>query len=102
MALTGTTAMVVASFLVYAWSVACLEGISKAWITLVTDRNDTATAIGTYAAFLSLCTMVASALTGFLWYRFGAGVAFGVSAAVAVLVAIYFTKMEKPVFVSNS
>jgi len=45
----------------------------------------------------SICTMLASSLTGFIWFRFGATIAFIITAAVTVLVAIYFlTTIQKP------
>ena len=37
--------------------------------------------------------MLASSLTGWLWFQFGADMAFGVTAAIALVVAIYFVFM---------
>lgn len=76
-------------FLLYGLYAAATEGISKAWISNITDRADTATAIGTYTGFQSLCTMLASSLTGYIWFQFGPGTAFALSATMALLVAIY-------------
>jgi MFS family permease len=47
------------------------RGDFKAWITNITDKKDTATAIGTYTGLQSICTMLASSLTGLIWFRFG-------------------------------
>lgn len=78
-------------FLLYGIYAAATEGVSKAWITNISDKADTATAIGTYAAFQSICTLVASSLAGFLWYKYDAYVTFFVSAIAVALVFIYFT-----------
>lgn len=78
-------------FFLYGLYAAATEGISKAWITNISLKKDTATAIGTYSAFQSICTMIASSLAGFVWFQFGAGVTFAVSSAIAVCVLIYLS-----------
>lgn len=77
-------------FLLYGIYAASTEGISKAWISNITAKQDTATAIGTFAGFQSIFAMLASALTGLIWFEFGADIAFIVSAFAALMVAIYF------------
>ncbi len=76
-------------FFLYGLYAAGTEGISKAWITNISSKQDTATAIGTYSAFQSICTMLASSLAGVIWYQFGAGATFILSAIVTALVAGY-------------
>ncbi|NLR80142.1 MFS transporter [Chitinophaga eiseniae] len=76
-------------FFLYGLYAAATEGISKAWISNITSKNDTATAIGTYAAFQSVCTMLASSLTGLIWFKFGAGSALLTTTVIAVMVVIY-------------
>ena len=76
-------------FFLYGLYAAATEGVAKAWISNICDKKDTATAIGTYTAFQSVCTLFASSLAGIIWYSAGAGVAFLLSAGVAVLVAVY-------------
>ena len=78
-------------FFLYGLYAAATEGISKAWITNISSKGDTATAIGTYSAFQSICTMLASSLAGVIWYRFGAGVTFALSAVIVSAVAIYIS-----------
>lgn len=90
MTVTGSWYWYGALFFIYALYAAATEGVSKAWISNITDRSETATAIGTYTAFQSICTMLASSLTGWLWFRFGAEVAFGITAGIALLVVVYF------------
>lgn len=77
-------------FLLYGLYAAATEGISKAWISNITLKADTATAIGTYTGFQSICTLLASSLTGWIWYRFGASIAFFTTAVIAAFVMPYF------------
>lgn len=77
-------------FFLYGIYAAATEGISKAWISNITDKKDTATAIGTFSGFQSICTMLASSLTGFIWFQFNAKVAFITTATVTLLVIVYF------------
>ena len=53
-------------FFIYGVYAAATEGISKAWISTISDRKDTATAIGTYSGFQSICSMLASSLAGLI------------------------------------
>lgn len=80
-----------ALFFLYGIYASATEGVSKAWISNITDRKDTATAIGTYSGFQSICTMLASSLAGLIWYKFGAGVTFVVTALATLLIILYFT-----------
>ncbi|GAO44709.1 putative major facilitator superfamily transporter [Flavihumibacter petaseus NBRC 106054] len=77
-------------FFLYGLYAAATEGISKAWISNITDKADTATAIGTYTGFQSICTMLASSLAGWIWYRQGANTVFAVTTAGVMGVWIYF------------
>lgn len=77
-------------FFLYAIYASSTEGIAKAWISNISDPKDTATAIGTFLGFQSICTMFASSFTGFLWSQFGAEIAFLTTAIVTILVIIYF------------
>jgi MFS family permease len=77
-------------FFLYGIYAAATEGVSKAWISNVTNKKDTATAIGTYTGFQSICTMLASSLGGFVWFQFGASAVFLITAVVVILVVFYF------------
>lgn len=77
-------------FFIYGLYAAATEGVSKALISNITDKKDTATAIGTFSGFQSICTMLASTMTGFVWYRFGVKTAFIATAIATVFVAFYF------------
>ncbi|MEZ4775577.1 MAG: MFS transporter [Bacteroidia bacterium] len=90
MALSSNTYVYFGLFFLYGIYSAATEGISKAWITNISDKKDTATAIGTYVGFQSICTMLASSLTGVIWYQFGVSAAFLASSLVTVGVMLYF------------
>ncbi|MBX2983743.1 MAG: MFS transporter [Flavobacteriales bacterium] len=78
-----------ALFLLYGLYAAATDGISKAWVVNVVRREDSATAIGFLAGFQSLCALVASSLTGLLWYSLGAPIAFAITGVITVIVLIY-------------
>ncbi len=90
MSLFDSTFSYLVLFFLYGIYASATEGISKAMISNISEKKDTATAIGTFSGFQSICTMLASTLTGLIWYSFGSGAAFILSSAVTLLVAIYF------------
>ncbi len=96
MAMTSNLGVFIGLFFLYGLYAASTEGISKAWISNIIPKNEVATAIGTYSAFQSICAMLASALTGFVWMYFGADVAFYSTALVSFLVIIYMIFVPKP------
>ncbi|MCX7611114.1 MAG: MFS transporter [Ignavibacterium sp.] len=77
-------------FLFYGIYIASTEGVSKAWISNIVSKNDVATAIGAYSALQSVCTLIASSLTGLLWFYFGSTITFIVIASVVFLLIFYF------------
>jgi MFS family permease len=83
-------------FFLYGIYAAATEGISKAWISNITDKKDTATAIGTFSGLQSICTMIASSLTGLIWYKYNAATAFVITAIVSLMVIFYFLAIPKP------
>jgi MFS family permease len=76
-------------FALYGLYAAATEGVSKAWISNIVDKNETATAIGTYTGFQSIAGLLASSISGLLWYNFGAAATFLITAAITLLVIIY-------------
>ena len=81
-------------FFFYAIYAASTEGISKALISNLADKSDTATAIGFYTSFASIFTLLSSSLSGLLWYTIGPKAMFmisgtGVFAVVFYLVLIF-------------
>ena len=88
-------------FFLYGLYAAATEGISKAWISNITDSAHTATAIGTYTGLQSICTMLASVITGWIWLRFGAGTAFLITAIIATVVLLYFLLTTREALTDN-
>ena len=78
-------------FFMYGVYAAATEGISKAWITNIADAGETATAIGTYSGFQSICALIASSLCGLLWFNFGAKITFLITAGITLLVIAYLS-----------
>lgn len=91
MAFAADICFFVVLFFIYGIYAAATEGIAKAWITNVVIKEETATAIGTYTAFQSICALIASAVAGWLWWQAGAGVTFALSAIMALMAAAYFS-----------
>jgi len=89
--------VIIGMFFLYGIYSASTEGISKAWISNITDKKDTATAIGTYTGFQSVCTMLASSVAGFIWFKFGASATFIITGIVTVIITLYFSFAIKPV-----
>jgi MFS family permease len=93
-AYTSNIAIFIALFALYGFYAAATEGISKAWISNMVDKKDTATAIGTYSGFQSLAALAASSLTGLLWFSFGSQVTFTITAAATVTAIIYLSGIK--------
>lgn len=77
-------------FFIYGIYAAGTESISKAWITNICKKEDTATAVGTLTAFQSIATMLASFIAGMLWVNFGPKITFISSGIIALIVILYF------------
>jgi len=90
MALSTNIYVYLMLFFLYGLYAAATEGISKAWISNITDKKDTATAIGSFAGFQSIAAMIASSLAGAIWFWLGVETAFILTSAITVLVIIYF------------
>jgi MFS family permease len=78
-----------ALFFIYGLYAAATEGVAKAWMTNISAKEDTATAIGTYTAFQSVGAFLASSLAGLIWYSAGSAAVFCISAVAGLLVAVY-------------
>jgi MFS family permease len=77
-------------FMFYSLYAASTEGISKAWISNISHRSETATAIGFYNSFASIMTFAASGLGGLIWSLYGPIAMFITSGIGAGLVLMYF------------
>jgi len=88
-------------FFLYGIYASSTEGISKAWISNITEKKDTATAIGTFSGLQSICTMLASSLTGLIWFKFGATTTFLITATATIFVVLYILTIPKPETIRN-
>lgn len=94
MAFAESKLIFIALFFVYGVYAAATEGIAKAWITNICEKKNTATAIGTYTAFQSIATLIASSVAGIVWFSFGAGATFLMTGIVAIGVSIYVSRIK--------
>lgn len=94
MAFAGSWPAFIGLFFLYGLYAAATEGVAKAWISNISKRSQTATAIGTYTAFQSVFSMLASTMAGLIWYSLGAGFTFGISAGAAILVALIIARIR--------
>jgi MFS family permease len=95
MAIAKTEVFFLALFFLYGLYAAATDGVSKAWITNVCEKGKTATAVGTYTAFQSIATLVASSLAGIIWFSLGAPATFLLSAAMVLCVALYVSTIKE-------
>lgn len=88
-------------FVLYGLFASSTEGISKAMITNLSRKEDTATSLGFYTSLASICTLLASTISGIVWTLWSLKAMFLVSAAGALLVTgyflIYFSLMPKSI-----
>jgi len=89
-AFTSSTAVIFILFFVYGVYAAATEGTIKAWITNLSHKENTATAIGFYTSCESVCTLLASIIAGFIWSSAGSVYTFGITSVVTIFVLIYF------------
>ncbi len=90
MAVSSNTYLIAGFFALYGIYAAATEGISKAWISNITNKKNLATAIGTYTAFQSICALLASSAAGLIWYGLGSSATFAITGFVTLLVIVYF------------
>lgn len=77
-------------FSVYGIYAAATEGVIKAWVANLAQKENTATAIGFYTSCESICTLLASIIAGALWTGLGSTCTFLATAVITLLVFIYF------------
>ncbi len=82
-------------FTLYGAFSACYEGVIKAIISNIVIKEQLGTAIGSFAAFQSIATLLASIIAGFIWMNFGMSSTFLLSGFAALIVAFFFMKNLK-------
>ena len=78
-------------FVLYGIYAASTDGISKALISNMVPKTETASAIGTYTGLSSVAMLLASTLAGVLWKYVSPSAVFLVSAAGTAIVVLYFS-----------
>lgn len=94
MGIVSSDRLFISLFVLYGLYSAATEGIAKAWISNLIDKSETATAIGTYTAFQSICTLFASSLAGIIWYTAGASALFLLTAIITLGVALFMSTIR--------
>jgi MFS family permease len=89
-------------FGLYALYAASTEGVSKALISNIAQKDKTATAIGFYTSLASIFTMLASSLAGLIWYSFGMKTMFIISGSGVLVVVVYLAVVQRFVFQQKS
>jgi len=85
-------------FGMYGIYMAATEGISKAWITNLVNKEETGTAIGLFVSLQSISLLIASTVAGLIWNSFGASPAFLLTSVISLLVFLYILFfVKKPV-----
>lgn len=93
MAMSNEWLILYVLFFLYGIYAASTEGVSKAWISNICDKKDTATAIGTYEGLRSITTMLASSLAGLIWYYFGPEATFLITATAVLFVILFLLRI---------
>ncbi len=94
-AVNNSVAIFLLLFALYGLYAAATDGIAKAWVSNIANKNETATAIGTYTGLQSIAALFASSICGLLWYKIGAKETFLITAIVAIIVIIYLSTYKE-------
>ena len=78
-------------FSIYGIYAAATEGVIKAWITNLSHKENTATAIGFYTSCESVCALFASIIAGMVWTSFGSFYTFLIPAIISMVVIFYLS-----------
>lgn len=76
-------------FAVYGVYAGATEGVIKAWITNLSGKENTATAIGFYSSCESISAFFASLIAGAIWTGWGSSASFLISSLIAIVICIY-------------
>jgi len=92
----GNTGTIVALFALYGFYSAATDGIQKAFISDITDKNKQGTGMGIYNALLGITLLPASLIAGVLYDKVNSKIPFYFGAVTAlisaILMLIYFLK----------
>jgi MFS family permease len=74
--------------LIYGVFVATDESVNKAYIADIVGEKNRGTALGAYNSAVGAAYLPANFILGLLWTTFGAGIAFGFAAVVAIIASV--------------
>ena len=95
----NSTPWLIAGFVIYGFYAAATEGLIKAAISNLSNKEEKATALGFHASAESICLLMASILAGLIWASGGPSLTFSISAIVAIFTAIFiYTQKGKTNF----
>ncbi len=89
MAMADTSAEVFFLFGLYGIYAAATEGVTKALISTIIPRDQTAGALGFYAGWQSICLLIASAVAGLVWTAVDPAAALLLGAAGTLVAALW-------------
>ncbi len=78
-------------FFCYGIYAASTDGVSKAWISNITPKAETASAIGLYTGLQSIAALTASSLAGYLWIKAGPSVVFFSASVITFLSFVWIS-----------
>lgn len=97
MAFSSEKEMIYAAFFLYGLFPSLTDGVSKAWISNITPKEFTATALGFFTGVSSVFVLLSSAIAGLIWNVAGPSTVFAVASAGAIAVTIYFLLLSKKI-----
>jgi len=74
----------------YGLYMALTEGVGKAYISQIADREVIATSFGAYQTIIGICTFFSSLIAGILWSRINSSAPFVFGAVLAIISGIIF------------
>jgi MFS family permease len=83
------TTMIIALLFLYGIYAAATDGVSKALVSNVVPKTQTASAIGFFTGWNSICTLIASSAAGWIWYEWSPQAMFLISAGGTLVAAVY-------------
>lgn len=87
--------MIFGLFFLYGIYAAATEGVIKAWITNLSNQQNTATAIGLYTSCESVSALFASIIAGAIWAYWGSFYTFIITAIIGLMTILYFILVTK-------
>lgn len=82
---------VLACFIIYGFYTACTDGVSKAWVSVLCDKEDKGLALGLFSGLQSFATLGASVAAGLIWVFIHPATVFFSAAVMSGIIIFYIT-----------